>query len=130
MTHVVAEPQPVEHPLDAGLGVDEQVEDAALDGELAAERVAAHVADGAGLAQGVGDEAVEVLDLDRQVEHERARAVAGGLGAAVEVGLAEGDVAEHLLGEADGCGHAAAASQRSGRVLACDRRSGRRGRRW
>src|SRR6185369_15386448 len=55
-------------------------------------------------------EALDVVDFDRQVEHERARAVARRLGAAIEVGLTEGHVAEHLLGEADGCGHAAAAS--------------------
>src|SRR5512133_2777140 len=106
----VAEPQPVEHALDAGLGVDEEVEDAALDRQLAAQRVAAQVADRARLTQRIGAEALDVRDLDGQVEHERAGAVAVGLGPAVEVGLAEGDVPQHLLGEADGCGHAAAAS--------------------
>src|SRR5512133_1699702 len=110
VAHAVAEPQPVEHALDAGLGVDEEVEDAALDRQLAAQRVAAQVADRARLTQRIGAEALDVRDLDGQVEHQCARAVAGGLGPPVEVGLAERDVSQHLLGEADGCGHAAAAS--------------------
>ena len=90
-----------------------------------AERVAVQVADGAGSAQRIGAEALDVGHLDREVEHQRAGAVAVGIGAAVVVGLAERDVAEHLLGEADGRGHAAAASAtaRSGSSMWSAKRS-------
>ena len=121
----VAEPEPVEHVLDARLDVDEQVEPALLDRQPAAERVAVHPADGRRGPQRVVAEALDVLDLDRQVEHERGRGLAVRLGAAGEVGLAERDVAEHLLGEANGRGHVAAASaaRRSGSMIWSAKRS-------
>ena len=98
----VAEPQPVEHVLDAGLDVDEQVEPALLDRQLPAERVALHPAGGdRRAAAGRWLKRSMSVDLDREVELERRRAVAVRLGAAGEVGLAERDVAEHLLGEAN-----------------------------
>src|SRR5919198_5249565 len=104
MADSVAEEQPVQHVLDARLGVHEQVEHAALDREAAAQRVALDPAEGAGLTHRVAGEAVDVVDRDREVELEERRARAVGRRAAVEVGLPERDVAEHLLGEPDGRG--------------------------
>jgi len=97
----VVEPQPVEHVLDAGLDVDEQVEPALLHGQPPAERVALQIAHRAGLAHRVGGEALHVGHLDREVELQELRSVAARLGAAGEVGLPEGDMAQHLLGEAN-----------------------------
>ena len=99
----VAEPQPVEHVLDARLGVDEQVEPAALDRQLAAERVAVAPSrrrrpGAAGRCRSARCPSTSIVRWNLSAPG----AVAVGLGAAVEVGLAEGDVAEHLLGEADG----------------------------
>src|SRR5918999_2087614 len=109
----VAEEEPVEHVLDARLGVDEQVEGAVLDRQLPAERVAHDVAVGAGAAPRVVREPGHVVDGDREVELERARPVALGRGPAQVVLLSEGDVPEHLLGEPD-AGHVAAASAAGG----------------
>jgi cell division septation protein DedD len=114
----VAEPQPVEHPLDARPGVDEQVEDALLDRQPAPERVALQVADRAGLAHRVGGEAVHVRHLDREVELQELRSLAALGGAAGEIGLPERDVSEHLLGEANASHEAAAsAARRSGSMI-------------
>ena len=120
----VAEVQPVEHVLDARSRVDEQVEVALLDRQPAAERIAVHVADRPRGAQRVVGEAVDVGHLDREPEQQVLGPVAAGLGAARVVGLAEGDVSEHLLGEADG-GHEAAASAacRSGSMIWSAKRS-------
>src|SRR3954454_13246313 len=121
----VAEPQPVEHVLDARLDVHEQVEPALLDRQPPAQRVALQVADGGGGPQRVVGEALHVLHLDREVELQRGRVLAAGDGATRVVGLAEGDVAEHLLGEADGRCHVAAASaaRRSGSRMWSAKRS-------
>ena len=70
--------------------------------QLPAERVAVHPALCSGGPQRVLAEPVDVLHLDREVELEGGRAVTAGLCPAGEVGLAERDVTEHLLGEAHG----------------------------
>jgi hypothetical protein len=87
--------------LDAGLDVDEEVEPALFDRQLAAERVGDDVAGGRRRAQRVVAEGLDVGDLDRQMELEGTRPVTVRLGAAGEVGLAERDVPEHLLCEAN-----------------------------
>src|SRR6185295_14451353 len=91
---------------------------APLHRQAAAERVALDPPERAGLAHRVDTEALDVVDHDRQMELEEPGARTVGHRAAVEVGLAERDVAEHLLGELDargvrgdgGGGHVAAAS--------------------
>src|SRR4051812_21314118 len=130
MPDAVAEPEPVEHALHTGVGgvgvIHEEVEDALLDRQPPAERIALQVAHRAGLARRVGGEAVHVGHLDREVELQELRSVAARLGTAREVGLPEGDVAEHLLGEAN-AGHEAAASaaRRSGSMIWSAKRSAR-----
>jgi hypothetical protein len=73
-------------------------------------------AEGAGLARVVVAEALDVVDDDRQMELQEPGARPAGVRAAVEVGLAERHVPEHLLRELDAGGlggdggHVAAAS--------------------
>src|SRR3954453_9710995 len=119
MPDAVLEPQAVEHVLDAGCHVDEQVEPPLLPGQPAAERVALHPALGDRGAQGIAAEALDVLHLDRQVELEVGGAFAAGLRSSGEIRFTESHVAEHLLGEANGCGHrtAASATRRSGSMI-------------
>jgi hypothetical protein len=103
MPFAVAEVEPIEHPLPAPITllVDEEVEDRALDRQRAPERPTLDPALRHRLVLAVGDEPVDVVGGDREVEHQIRPALAPGAKAAVEVPLPEGDEALHLLGEGD-----------------------------
>ena len=95
---VVGEPEPIAH-LRAALVVDEQVEHGPLHRAPAAERGALDPPVGGGRVIGIGDEAVDVVDPDREVEHQGVAVVPAGPVPLVESDVGEGHEALHLLGE-------------------------------
>lgn len=121
----VAEVQAVEHPLASVGVVDEEVEQASLHRKSPAHRLALDPAPRDRRMARIGSEPVEVVGLDRQVEHQRGALLPAQPLPLGEVLLTKGHVALHLLGKAH-AGHVWPLLLARSSGL----RSGRQARRW
>src|SRR5262249_48832233 len=97
-------------------GIDEEIEPALLDRAAAADYGAFDIAQRLGLMLGHRQEAIEIVGLEREMEHQRRAGRLARLVAVLEIARPRGGEATHVLGEleGDGCGLSHDSLERSG----------------